>query len=164
MNICLRDTLKDDLDFVLAAEQDKENCPFINQWTREQHEDTLVNQDASHLIIERIGDRMPVGYIILLGLKNPHQTIGLQRLVITAKGKGYGKEALHLVKKLAFKELNAHRFWLDVKDFNLRARHLYEAQGFVIEGILRECIKAENGFESLIVMSILRTEYQENQH
>ncbi|NEQ24314.1 MAG: GNAT family N-acetyltransferase [Microcoleus sp. SIO2G3] len=162
MNICLRDTLKDDLDFVLAAEQDKENRSFISQWSREQHEATLLNQDASHLIIERINDTMPVGYAILLGLKNPHQTIGLQRLVITDKGKGYGKDALRLLKKLAFKELNAHRFWLDVKDFNLRARHLYEAQDFVMEGVLRECIKAENSFESLVVMSILRTEYQEN--
>ena len=79
---------------------------------------------------------------------------------MTEKGKGYGKEALRLVKKMAFQELKAHRLWLDVKEHNVRARHVYESEGFVAEGVLRECIKAEVGFESLVVMSMLCGEYQ----
>lgn len=79
--------------------------------------------------------------------------------MVTEKGKGYGKEALRLVKQLAFEELGAHRLWLDVKKQNVRARHVYESEGFVVEGVLRECLKAEAGFESLVVMSMLRDEY-----
>jgi hypothetical protein len=36
---------------------------------------------------------------------------------------------------------------------------VYQSEGFVTEGVLRECIKAEAGFESLVVMSMLRAEY-----
>jgi hypothetical protein len=30
----------------------------------------------------------------------------------------------------------------------------------VKEGVLRDCVKAEDGFESLVVMSMLRREYE----
>ncbi len=159
MIICLRPTTKDDLEFVLTAEQDKENRHFIRQWTREQHEAALEDSNIVHLIVERITDRTPVGYVILVDIENPNQSLAIQRIVVTDKGKGYGREALRLIKKLAFEKLQAHRLWLDVKDYNLRARHVYETEGFVFEGVLRECLKGEDGFESLIVMSILRTEY-----
>ncbi len=117
-----------------------------------------------HLIIENTADGSRVGYIILAGLADVNQSIEFRRIVVTEKGKGYGKQALRLVKKLAFDELKAHRLWLDVKEHNVRARHLYEAEGFLAEGVLRECIKADVGFESLLVMSMLRDEYHDKQH
>lgn len=160
MNIRLLDTMEDDLDFVLRAEQSAENCSFISVWTREQHLSTLSSKNLSHLIIENIADGSRVGYIILAGLADANQSIEFRRIVVTEKGKGYGKEALRLVKKMAFQELKAHRLWLDVKEHNVRARHVYESEGFVAEGVLRECIKAEVGFESLVVMSMLCGEYQ----
>ena len=158
MIIELHPTVKDDLDFVLAAEQHEDNCPFVGQWTREQHEAALEDKDVSHLTI-RIGDRTSVGYVILIGLADVNQSIGLKRLVVTHKGMGYGKEALRSIKKLAFEELHAHRLWLDVKDHNLRAQHVYESAGFIAEGVLRECIKTRDCFESLVLMSMLQTEY-----
>lgn len=160
MNIRLLGTREDDLDFVLRAEQSAENCSFISVWTREQHLSTLSSKNLSHLIIENIADGSRVGYIILAGLADANQSIEFLRIVVTEKGKGYGKEALRLVKKMAFQELKAHRLWLDVKEHNVRARHVYESEGFVAEGVLRECIKAEVGFESLVVMSMLCGEYQ----
>ena len=163
MNIRLLDTMEDDLDFVLRAEQSAENCSFISVWTREQHLSTLSSKNLSHLIIENIADGSRVGYIILAGLADANQSIEFLRIVVTEKGKGYGKEALRLVKKMAFQELKAHRLWLDVKEHNVRAKHVYESEGFVAEGVLRECIKAEVGFESLVVMSMLCGEYHDAQ-
>ena len=163
MNVRLRRTLEDDLDFVLSAEQSAENRPFVRVWTREQHLAALTSEDLSHLIIENIADSRRVGYIILAGLTDANQSIEFRRIVVSEKGKGYGKEALQLVKRLAFEELKAHRLWLDVKEHNVRARHVYESEGFVAEGVLRECIKAEAGFESLVVMSMLRDEYHDAQ-
>jgi RimJ/RimL family protein N-acetyltransferase len=163
MNIRLLRTRKDDLDFVLSAEQSAENRSFISVWTREQHLDALTCKNLSHLIIENITEGSRVGYVILAGLADANQSIELRRIVVTEKGKGYGKEALRLVKKMAFQELKAHRLWLDVKEHNVRARHVYESEGFVAEGVLRECIKSEDGFESLVVMSMLCGEYHEVQ-
>ena len=159
MNIRLLPTGENDLDFVLSAEQSADNRSFVTVWKREQHLAALTSEDLSHLIIENVVDGRRIGYIIFAGLADPNQSIEFRRIVVTEKGKGYGKEALRLVKKLAFEDFQAHRLWLDVKEHNIRARHMYQSEGFVTEGVLRECIKAEAGFESLVVMSMLRAEY-----
>lgn len=124
----------------------------------------LTDPDVCHLVIERLDDQRPVGYIILAGLKNSNQSVEFRRIVVTEKGKGYGKCALRLVKRLAFEHLDAHRLWLDVKDFNARARHIYESEGFIVEGTLRECFKVEDTFESLVVMSMLKREYKRERY
>ena len=61
---------------------------------------------------------------------------------------------------MAFRDLHAHRFWLDVKALNVRAQALYASEGFVEEGRLRESVKLAEGYESLIVMSLLDREYE----
>lgn len=158
MDIQLRRTTQDDLDFVLNAEQSAENRPFVSEWTRNEHLAALASKDLAHLIIERIPDNRSIGYIILAGLADANKSIEFRRIVVTEKNKGHGREALRLVKQLAFEKLGAHRLWLDVKEHNHRARHVYESEGFVVEGVMPECRKAEGGFESLVLMSILKTE------
>jgi len=75
------------------------------------------------------------------------------------KGQGVGRAALREVKRVAFGDLRAHRLWLDVKKRNTRAQALYQGEGFVVEGELRESVKVEGGFESLVVMSMLADEF-----
>ena len=60
---------------------------------------------------------------------------------------------------MAFDDLGAHRFWLDVRTHNARARGVYESEGFVAEGTLRECVRGADGFDSLVVMSMLQAEF-----
>src|SRR4026207_2566913 len=108
MSIRLLRTCENDLDFVLSAEHSAENRSFVSVWMREQHLDGVTSEDVLHLIIETTADGSRVGYVILAGLADANQSIELRRIVVTEKGKGYGKEALRLVKKLAFEELKAH--------------------------------------------------------
>jgi RimJ/RimL family protein N-acetyltransferase len=65
---------------------------------------------------------------------------------------------------MAFRDLHAHRFWLDVKQLNTRALALYASEGFVEEGRLRESVRVSidgaDGYDSLVVMSMLDREYQ----
>ena len=61
---------------------------------------------------------------------------------------------------MAFRDLGAHRFWLDVKSANVRALTLYRSEGFVEEGRLRESVRNGAGWDSLIVMSLLEPEYR----
>jgi len=160
MDIQLRRTTPNDLDFVLSAEQGAENKPFVSVWTRNEHLAALAAKDLAHLIIESRASNRSVGYIILAGLADPNRSIELRRIVVTEKNQGFGREALRLVKELAFEKLGGHRLWLDVKEHNLRARHVYESEGFVVEGVIRECIKTEAGFDSLVLMSMLKQEYE----
>lgn len=80
--------------------------------------------------------------------------------MITEKDRGYGRQALRMVKRRSFEEADAHRLWLDVMDNNHRARHLYRSEGFVEEATLREAMFVGDRFVSLIVLSMLEDEYR----
>lgn len=159
MLINTRPTQVDDLAFVLQAEQDPTNAPFVEQWSHDRHVAALTDSDFAHCIVERRSDGKPVGYIILAGLKSPHQSLEFRRLLITDKGHGYGRAAVRFVKQVAFNQYRVHRLWLDVRAHNRRAQQLYQSEGFVIEETLRECIKIDDRFESLVIMSPLGSEY-----
>ena len=90
---------------------------------------------------------------------SPNRCIELTRIVISEPGKGYGKSTLKLILKKVFEEYHAHRLYLDVIDYNQRARHIYKSIGFKEEGILREAVKRENSYDSLVLMSMLDREY-----
>jgi len=159
--IKLRHTEESDLDYVLGAEHSEENCPFLIPWSHEKHLQSLVDPDLAHLIVQA---ETRVGYVILAGLHGLTQSIEFRRIVITEKGRGYGKAAVALVKELAFETYKAHRLWLDVKEQNHRALAVYEAAGFTVEGTLREALRAENGYDSLVIMSALQHEYEMQDH
>lgn len=159
----LRKSTMDDLHFIIRTEQDPDNTPYIVQWPVEKHEAAFHHEDQLHFIVEHRSSGRSVGYVILAGLKNPNKSIELIRITLTEKGRGYGKAVLKLLQQWAFQDLKAHRLWLDVKEHNHRARHVYASVGFVAEGTLRECIKNADSYESLIVMSILETEYKQSE-
>jgi RimJ/RimL family protein N-acetyltransferase len=46
-----------------------------------------------------------------------------------------------------------------VKARNVRAQALYRSEGFVEEGRLRDSVRTDDGYDSLIVMSVLADEY-----
>ena len=155
----LRPTMLSDLDFVGTVEQDPDNRPFITPWDRIQHEGAIRFPDFRHFIVEA-GDGWPsAGFVILQGCRNPHGSVELKRLVLRPKGLGYGRACVRLLAAMAFRDLDAHRFWLDVKEKNERALALYRSEGFVEEGRLRESVRGTLGYESLIVMSMLRAEH-----
>ncbi len=160
----LRPTMLSDLDFVVSVEQDAANVPFITSWERTQHEGALRFPDSRHFIIESGPASQAAGFVILQGCRNPHGSVELKRIVLNPKGQGLGRACVRLLKKLAFEQLKAHRFWLDVKGLNVRAQKLYLSEGFTEEGRLRESVRVSlngaDGYDSLIVMSMLDREYQ----
>ena len=159
MNIRLRPTMLSDLDFVISVEQDQANLPFITPWERPQHEGAIRFPDFRHFIVETGAGNERVGFVILQGCRNPHGSVELNRLVLQTKGQGYGRTCVRLLKRMAFRDLGAHRFWLDVKSLNDRALALYRSEGFVEEGRLRESVRTAEGWDSLIVMSLLEPEH-----
>lgn len=154
-------TTPEDLPFVLKAEYDPANAPFLLTWSLAQHRAALSDPDIAHLTLTEHSRDDRVGYAIVAGLTNMHNSIELRRLVIEPKGRGLGREVVRCLKRWAFHEHHAHRLWLDVKQDNARASDLYRSEGFVVEGRFRECIRTAPGrYESLLVMSMLRVEYE----
>ncbi len=161
MNVRLRPTMLSDLDFVTSIEQDAQNLPFITPWERIQHEGAVRFPDFRHFVVEAGPAYASTGFVILQGCRNPHRSVELKRIVLQAKGQGVGRACVRLLTQMAFRDLGAHRFWLDVRSLNRPALGLYRSEGFVEEGRLRESVLAAGGgFDSLIVMSMLEPEYQ----
>jgi hypothetical protein len=79
----------------------------------------------------------------------------------TCWGRGYGIEALNLLLRYAFTELNLHRMTLTVFEFNERAIRMYQRCGFKTEGIVRECLYRDGRRWGLVSMGILRDEWLE---
>jgi diamine N-acetyltransferase len=161
VHVRLRPTMLSDLDFVISVEQDALNLPFITPWNRTQHEGAVRFPDFRHFIVE-VGALYPAaGFVILQGCRNLHRSIELKRMVLLpqCQGRGAGRACLRLLAQMAFHDLGAHRFWLDVKARNVRAQALYRSEGFVEEGRLRESVRTDSGYDSLIVMAMLETEH-----
>ena len=159
VRVRLRPTMQSDLEFVLSLEQDPDNLPTITPWERMQHEAAIRFPDFRHFILEGGPGLDAAGFVILIGCKSQHQSLELKRMVVRHKGQGLGRAALRMVKKVAFGDLKAHRLWLDVKQRNTRGKALYDSEGFIVEGTLREAVRVADGFESMIVMSMLAAEY-----
>ena len=162
-----------DLDFVETVETDPANRPFITPWERTQHEGAVRFPDFRHFIVEApepvpAGPASPAlvrsGFVILQGCRNPHRSVELKRIVLQPKGLGLGRHCVRLLKTMAFRDLKAHRFWLDVKSLNARALALYASEGFVEEGRLRESVRLSgddaDGYDTLVVMGMLDREYR----
>lgn len=155
----LRLTDEADLAWVLETERHPENRDYVYNWSRERHLACIDSKDEAHFMVLRKPDLVPVGYVILSNLQSQHDVISFDRIVVREKGKGYGRKTVRLVTKLCFEEYKCHRLWLDVFDFNPQARKLYESEGFVFEGTLRDCKKQEGNYLSMHVLSLLAPEY-----
>lgn len=79
------------------------------------------------------------------------------------RSKGYGTDALALILRYAFHELNLDRVELNVISYNTRAIRAYERAGFVHEGRLRSAVYRDGKRYDLLVMGILREEWATTQ-
>lgn len=79
-------------------------------------------------------------------------------------GKGYGGEAIRMLQKFAFEELNLNRLELEAYEYNQSAHKCYVQCGFQEEGRYRNKIYKSGTYRDSIVMSILKHEYEHRLH
>lgn len=75
---------------------------------------------------------------------------------------GYGRDVMRLMLRHGFNTLNFHRIWLRVIADNSRGMRAYEHAGFVHEGRLRQDVYRDGKYMDLLVMSVLREEWQDS--
>jgi RimJ/RimL family protein N-acetyltransferase len=143
---------------VVACEAEDDTLPFIIPWTAQAHLAAMSDPDCAHLSIHDAQTNAWLGFVLLFGLASPHRAIELRRLVCAQKGMGIGRATVRAVIHMAWGSLGAHRLWLDVKSANTRARNLYASEGFIEEGLMRDCLLGKDGFESLVLMSVLSSD------
>lgn len=74
-------------------------------------------------------------------------------------GKGYGTDAMRLILRYAFTEVNLRRVSLALHAYNTRARRSYEKAGFCFEGLMRLDQLKEGKRSDTVFMGILREEW-----
>jgi diamine N-acetyltransferase len=78
---------------------------------------------------------------------------------VDEQGHGYGTEATRMLLDFGFKDLNLNRVYLHVFSNNAPAIRVYEKAGFVREGMLRQAAYLDGKYLDVLVMGILRQEY-----
>ena len=118
-------------------------------------------RDHWHFVICRTADGRPVGAMDLHEIDHVNGSAGLGIMIgdPADTNQGYGSDALRALIAFGFGQLRLERIWLDVYDFNARARHVYERVGFVEEGILRHALFRDGAFHDDHRMAILREEW-----
>ncbi|NLG98657.1 MAG: GNAT family N-acetyltransferase [Chloroflexi bacterium] len=129
----------------------------IKEWI-EKHYDEIYN-----FSIRLLDDDRMVGIVDLSGFDwtagNAWVGIGIGEPDLW--GKGYGTEAMHLILRFAFEELNLKRVSLTVFEYNERAYQSYKKTGFREEGRLRQWLQRGGERYDLIFMGVLRDEWEE---
>ncbi len=77
--------------------------------------------------------------------------------------KGYGTDAMRVLLRFGFDEMNLHRIELTVDARNERARACYRKCGFVDEARLRQHRYAGGAYHDVLWMGILRDEWEARQ-
>lgn len=72
---------------------------------------------------------------------------------------GYGREVMRLMLKHGFESLNLNRIFLRVYEANRRGIKAYEYAGFQHEGRLRQAVYKNGSYQDMLVMSVLRSEW-----
>ena len=122
--------------------------------------------DLPGFAIRTLADDRLIGLIGLYVISWPHRdaSLGIQIGERTDWGKGYGTDALRVLLRYAFDELNLHRISLSMLEGNERAMRSYEKCGFRYEGRERQAWAYDGRRWDEIYMGLLYEEWAANNH
>ena len=169
---------------------EKEDLPTFMPWLNDPEvtENLLIFAPMSLYEEERWYEKMISGpfaeHVLVIEAKNPDITTGYQPIgtcsfmsiqqrnhsaeigiMIGEKSfwdQGYGTETMRLLVDYGFGTLNLHRIWLQVYAKNKRGIRTYEKAGFQYEGKYRESHYQHGRYYDVLLMSILRDEWEVN--
>lgn len=136
---------------------------FSEKATREwfEREQNKPEPDYLLFLIRTLEDDKVIGDI---GLENSNQHgdafVGIGIGEPDYWSKGYGTDAMEIILRYAFQELNLQRVSLDVFEYNPRALRSYQKAGFQIEGRYRQFLNREGCRWDMIFMGITVEEWR----
>lgn len=132
-------------------------------WTPKQIRQFMEkdSEDQYHFAIRTVADDRIVGFI---GLSVSDWVAGNSWVGIGIGerddwGKGYGTEAMQLLLRYAFAELNLQRVSLTVFGYNPRGLRSYQKCGFQEEGRARQYLRRGGERYDMIYMGVLREDW-----
>ena len=131
------------------------------QWL--SHQTSYTRGEYQFAVENLAGELVGRCGVIHLDWKN---RVGEVAIMIGApyRGRGYGREAMALLCRFCFREMNLHRLKVSVFAFNEAAIRCYEANGFVREGLLRQEIFRDGAYRDVVIMGLMEGEQHEDCH
>ncbi|MCI0520158.1 MAG: GNAT family N-acetyltransferase [Chloroflexi bacterium] len=131
----------------------------IKEWLEKAAE---KGENTYEFILRTLDDDRVIGFVGLDGILWSHGDtwVGIGLGEREYWGKGYGTDAMRLILRYAFNELNLHRVTLGVFEYNSRAIHSYEKAGFKHEGRQRGFLQREGRRWDLLIMGVLKNEWE----
>lgn len=151
--VTIRATTRDDLAAIVALETAADTVEWIGETGFAWHERALVDPDQEHLVTHD-GSGL-TGFFVLANLRDDQRAVELRRMVLGAsrRGAGHGRALLRAALTRAYDHHSARSVWLDVKPRNVRARTLYESEGFRVTQTLPGTPTGDGAIMNLLVMS-----------
>jgi RimJ/RimL family protein N-acetyltransferase len=138
--------------------------PVSREYEREWLENAVRNRSSFSNVLMAIEtkDGVHIGNIGLHEGSPEHRSAKLGIMIGEKEywSKGFGTDAIRVVLRFAFERMNLNRVELGTVDFNDRAQACYRKCGFVEEGRRREDRYIDGEYHDLIMMGILRREWQ----
>lgn len=167
-HVILTPVCEDDLpllfEWINNREQVLFNAPYkpVHEIQHQQWFISIIQRNDVAIFGIRSQDTQTlIGTCQLHSINLIHRNAELQIRIgrIQERNKGYGSEAVDLLLKYAFRDLNLHRVYLHVFANNTAAIRAYEKNGFTQEGMERQAAFIDGEFRDVIEMAILRNEY-----
>ena len=162
--VCIRPIAMSDTDNIVKWRNSEWVRPYFidrTPLTREIHENWLytrvfTGKVAQFIIVEKESGR-DIGTVYLRDIDQTHShaEFGIYVGEPTQRQKGLGKEAAELICRYGFEQMGLHRIYLRVLAHNAAAIRCYEKVGFVMEGVLREHARFEEGYHDIVMMGYL---------
>ena len=138
---------EDMLDTIVTIE----NVAFSHPWSRGNFADAL--RSGYHCQVLMQGDEV-LGYFIAMQILDEVHLLNITISPIHQK-QGLGKALLEILVHWSRYAAKAQWLWLEVRESNTRARHLYERHGFTQVGARKKYYPVHHGErETAILMSM----------
>lgn len=139
------------------------NIPFPYTFEDEQKwmDNNSANKDTYNFAIETLNDNRYIGGcgVEKVDWKNSVVTVGIFIGDKDYWGKGYGTDAMKILIRFIFEQMNINKINLHVYSFNERAIKSYKKCGYVKEGVLRQELYRDGKYHDIVVMGLLKEEY-----
>ena len=129
---------------------------ILKQYLEQSHLD-IFQAKQLRLVIEAIESDKPVGLIDLFDFDPQHQRAGIGILIGESSewGKGYAKDALHVLLKYVFTVLLLNQVYCSIDESNIASLNLFKNAGFRITGIKEKWNRSFTGWSNEWFLQII---------
>jgi RimJ/RimL family protein N-acetyltransferase len=151
---------------LLSADIAKPLSPFqIKKQYEDWEKDAEKQRNQFNFAVHLKGDDRLIGFTRLFRIEWTHGTAALQIGIgdRSDRGKGYGTEALRMLLRYAFDEINLYRLAATTAEYNTGAIRFFERAGFVVEVRRRQAIQRDGKRWDAVMLGLLRDEWKRDE-